>query len=200
MRLTNPALRDELLSMQRADLELRARLVADGSLFDGYAEPMAELHRGHNARFRAILAEHGWPGPSLVGDDGAAAAALVLQHAILDPELMRGAETLLRRAVDAGEAEPKAWARLVDRIRSLEARPQLYGTQYDWDEAGNLSPLPIEDAQRVDERRRSVGLDTLEQNTERLRAQAARENESAPADLERRKRAAEEWARSVGWR
>ena len=200
MPLTNPALRDELLSMQRADLELRARLVADGSLFDGYAEPMAELHRRHNARFRAILAEHGWPGRSLVGDDGSAAAALVLQHAILDPELMRGAETLLRRAVDAGEAEPKAWALLVDRIRSFEARPQLYGTQYDWDDAGNLSPLPIEDAQRVDERRRSVGLDTLEQNTERLRAQAARENESAPADLERRKRAAEEWARSVGWR
>jgi hypothetical protein len=198
--VANPALRDELLSMQRADLELRARLAADGSLFDGYAEPMADLHRRHNARLRAILAEHGWPGRSLVGEDGAAAAALVLQHAILDPELMRGAEALLRRAVDAVEAEPKAWAMLVDRLRTLEGRPQIYGTQYDWDDAGTLSPAPVEDAERVDERRRGVGLDTLAQNTERLRAQAARECERPPADLDRRRRAAEEWARSAGWR
>jgi len=55
----------------------------------GYHPEMEALHRRHNARLRAIIAAHGWPGYSLVGEDGCRAAGSIVQHAILDPELQR---------------------------------------------------------------------------------------------------------------
>ncbi len=198
--MLNQVLRAELLRMQQEDLDLRAELALDGSLFEGYAEPMAELHRRHNAGLRAILTEHGWPGRSLVGEDGTAAAWLLLQHAILAPDLMREALPLVEGAVQIGELEPKYLALVVDRIRSLEGRPQLYGTQHDWDTEGEMSPRPIEDPERVDERRRGVGLEPLEENTHRLRVQAEAEGQRPPRSFRERQREVEEWARSVGWR
>ncbi len=198
--MLNQTLRGELLRMQHDDLELRAELARDGSLFQGYNERMAALHRQHNARLHAIFREHGWPGRTTVGEDGASAAWLLLQHAILDPELMRGAVPLVERAVEAGEAEPKHLAFLVDRIRVMEGRPQLYGTSHDWDRDGQMSPVPIEDPDGVDERRRRVGLETLAENTSRLRARAEAEGDSPPADHEARRREMHDWARSIGWR
>lgn len=198
--MLNRLLRSELLRMQQEDLDLRAELAAAGTLFDGYAAPMAALHRRHNDRLREILAEHGWPGRSLVGEDGAAAAWLVLQHAILAPDLMREALPLVERAARTGELERKYLALLVDRVRTLEGRPQLYGTQHDWDREGRMSPRPIEDPERVDERRRAVGLEPLAENTRRLRAQAEAEGERPPKSFEERQRELEEWARAAGWR
>jgi len=50
---------------------------------------------------------------------------------------------------------------LEDRIRVFENRPQLYGTQLKPDAHGNPRPHAIEDRERVDERRRAVGLEPL---------------------------------------
>ncbi len=198
--MLNQVLRGELLRMQQDDLDLRAELARDGSLFQGYADRMAALHRRHNARLHAILREHGWPGRTTVGEDGAQAAWLLLQHAVLDPGLMRSALPLLERAVQVGEAEPRHLALLEDRIRVLQGRPQLYGTSHDWDPQGRMSPRPIEDPAGVEERRRRVGLEPLAENTRRLRAQAEEEGESPPADYEERQREMNEWAQSIGWR
>ncbi len=186
--------------MRDADLQFRAELVRDGSLFDGYNERMAALHHRHSARLALILAEQGWPGRALVNEDGAEAAWLLLQHAIGDPPVMRQAVPLLERAVQLGEANPRHLALLVDRIRTMEGKPQLYGTSHDWDTAGELSPLPIEDPATVDERRRQVGLEPLAENTRRLRAQAETEGERPPADYEKRRRDGDAWARAAGWR
>ena len=198
--MLNQMLRGELLRMEQDDSELRAELARDGSLFEGYAGRMAALHRQHNAHLRASLREHGWPGRTLVGDDGATAAWLLLQHAVLDPGLMRSALPLLERAVQVREAEPKHLAFLVDRIRVLEGRPQLYGTSHDWDARGRMSPRPIEDPTGVEERRRQVGLEPLAENTRRLREQPEAEGQSPPADYEERQREMNDWARSIGWR
>jgi hypothetical protein len=62
------ALRAELLEMERVDRAVRADLVARGELHrPGYHPQMAAVHRRHNARMRAIINAHGWPGYSLVG-------------------------------------------------------------------------------------------------------------------------------------
>jgi hypothetical protein len=197
----NQVLRTELLQMRRRDEELRAKLVAEGALFgNGYAPAMAELHREHNARLRAILQEHGWPGRDVVGDDGAAAAWLLLQHAVLDPALMRMAVPLVERAVERQQASPRHLALLVDRVCVLEGRPQIYGTSHDWDRHGQLSPLPIADPAHVDARRQQVGLEPLAENTHRIRAQAEAEGERPPADYDARQREMDAWAKAVGWR
>ena len=194
----NPALRAELLAMAEEDQRVRAELAAAGSLFDGYHARMAEVHRRNAARLSAILDRHGWPGPALVGEDGSAAAWLVLQHAIGDPPLMRRGLALLG-ALAPGDVEPAQLAMLEDRVRAFEGRPQQYGTQYDWDEEGQLAPLPIEDPGRVDELRRSVGLGSLEENSRHIREQTARAGERPPPDRAERQRRRREWERSVGW-
>jgi hypothetical protein len=196
----NVALREELLSMRDADLNMRSRLIAEGRLFGGYNEDMALLHKQHAARFREILSAYGWPGRSIAGEEGCGAAWLVLQHAILDPPLMRSAQPMLEKAVHCGEAPPAYLAYLVDRIRTLQGQAQVYGTQHDWDDSGMMSPLPIEHAEGVGGRRAELGMEPLSSHTARLRKQALLDGESAPADLEAHRRGGHEWARSLGWR
>lgn len=106
---------------------------------------------------------------------------------------------LLEVAVSENEANPKILAYLTDRIAVFEGKPQLYGTQFDWDEYGNLSPNIFDDLTKVNERRKSIGLNTLEEQTEKTREQAIRENQSPPSDFEIRKQEIEEWKRNVGW-
>ncbi|MGC4045215.1 MAG: hypothetical protein QM758_15595 [Armatimonas sp.] len=195
----NQPLQAELLEMRDADLNLRQQLADQGALFGEYNEQMAALHRRNNERFAEILAEHGWPDRQLVGEEGSEAAWLVLQHAVLNPELMRRAISLLEESVNAGNTEPRYLALATDRVRTLEGRHQVYGTQHDWDESGQISPLPIEDPDNVDRRRAVVGLEPLIESTKRLRARAQEEGELPPADLDAHRRGAREWAQSVGW-
>jgi hypothetical protein len=196
------AIRAELLEMARADLALRDELAHDGSLFEGYHPQMAALHQRHAARLAAIIDAHAWPGRSCVGDEGARAAWLILQHAIGNPPLMRRGLTLLQGGASRGEVSPLEVAMLDDRIRTFEGRPQRYGTQFDWDKDGTLCPLPLEDPAGVDARRRAIGLGPLGQELRRRRRAVARgrELERPPADWAGRQRDMERWLRQVGWR
>jgi hypothetical protein len=196
----NSILRDELLAMAEEDRRVRAELMAEGSLGDGYHPRMEEVHRRNASRLTTILEQLGWPGRSLVGEEGAHAAWFVLQHAIGNPSLQRRGLDLLRRAAEQGEASARQVAYLEDRVRFFEGRPQVYGTQYDWDEQGELAPHPIEDIAGVDERRRSVGLGPLAEHTRHMRESTAGSGEGPPADRAEHRRKALEWARSVGWR
>lgn len=196
---TNPGLTARLFDLIERDEATRARLAADGSLFEGYAPEMEEVHRANAGELGEVLDRHGWPGRSLVGREAAAAAATVAQHAISLPDFQRRCLRILERPVEAGEAEPEHHARLVDRIRFNERRPQVYGTILDWDEDGRLSPWPIEEPQSVDERRRACGLPPLEQAVASLRRAAAAEGEAPRASFAERQRRIEEWCREVGW-
>lgn len=204
-RLTVPiietaALSSELLAMAAEDLRVREELARDGSLFDGYHPRMQEIHERNAERLLAILQAHGWPGRRLVGERAAEAAWLVVQHAISNPSLQRQALSLLRTSAAAADVPPAQVAMLEDRIRCNEGRSQLYGTQLDWDERGQLNPLPIEDERNVDVRRAEVGLGSLAQHVERKRALALREGEQPPQDWAARQRMKEDWLRAVGWR
>lgn len=194
-------LRRELLEMVANDMSTREELAADGSLFEGYHPRMEAVHNSNSARLSAIIDERGWPGLSLAGGDGEDAAWIIVQHSIGEPAFQRRALSLLKEAVGRGEAHAWQAAYLEDRICACEGRPQIYGTQYDWDESGELSPYPrIQDAERVNERRRAVGLGTLEEDLARMRAGAASSREKPPSDLAKRRKEEEDWARSVGWR
>jgi hypothetical protein len=184
----NTALRDELLALATEDQRVRAELAADGSLFDGYHPRMEDVHRRNAARLKKIIEEHGWPGRSLVGEDGAEAACLVLHHAIGEPPLQRRGLQLLREAAAAGEVAVAHAAMLEDRIAFFEGQPQRYGTQLDWDEQGVLSPHPVEDISGVDERRRAVGLPPLAEAVRLAREGIAACGEGPPGDWKERRR------------
>jgi hypothetical protein len=201
MQLPSEQLRQELLAMITRDRSVSNQLATDGSLYDGYHPSMELVHQDNAGRLLAIIEQYGWPGRSLVGEDGSEAAWLIVQHSIGNPALQRLALKLLQEAAAKGEAPLWQAAMLEDRIRMLEGRLQLYGTQFDWDENGAMSPYPtIEDSEYVDDRRRVLGLGPLAMEIERRRAALALTQEKPPDDLAERERQMEEWARSVGWR
>lgn len=191
------ALRERLLAMARHDLDVRTRLAEDGSLFAGYHPEMQVVHDANAAALDAIVAERGWPSVGLAGADGAEAAWLVAQHAIGQPGFQRRCLALLEAAAARDEVPGWQPAYLADRIRSLEGRPQLYGTQFDWDDDGLMSPLPIEAPDGVDARRAAIGLPPLAETTAMHRRNAG--PETKPADLARRKQEAHAWAVRTGW-
>ena len=61
---------------------------------------------------------------------------------------------------------------IVDQIRTelpgAYEQPQIYGTQFDEDDDGWPVPFPIEDPENVNERRLSLGLNTLEEHTREM--------------------------------
>lgn len=192
------ALATELLTMLAEDQAVRAELARDGSLFHGYHPRMEAVHRRNAERLRAIITAQGWPTPSLVGAEAAEAAWVIVQHSIGEPDFQRRCLRLLQAM--PGEVPPLQVAMLEDRIRVFEGKPQRYGTQFDWDEQGQLSPHPIEEADTVDERRRELGLLPLEEDLQQRREQIAQTNEKPPSDWAARKREEEDWLRKAGWR
>lgn len=193
-------LAERLVAMSREDLAKREELVRRDELFGGYHPEMRAVHDRNAAALRAVLDEGGWPPRSVIGEEAAQAAWLIVQHAIGHPDLQRRCRDLMRTAVADGEAEPAQLAMLEDRIRVFEGRPQLYGTQFDWDDAGELSPRPIEAPDEVDVRRARVGLGSLAERQAELRSQAEREGDSPPRDREAKRAAYQAWHRETGWR
>jgi uncharacterized protein DUF6624 len=190
----NQSVRDVLIAMDSRDQAVRAQLAADGSLFEGYHPRMAEVHRANAARLREIIAQFGWPGHGLVGEEGAHAAWRIAQHAIGEPGFMRQCRDLLERAAAAADVPHWQFAFIDDRIRVFEGRPQRYGTQLRGGPNG-LEPCPLEDAARVEGLRRELGLPSLAEIVSRARA-----NAPSPARDQAAKDAAElAWRRSVGW-
>lgn len=183
--------RETLLALAREDESTRARIDDDGS----YHPEMERVHDENARRLFAIIEAHGWPSARTVGEDGEAAAFTVAIHAIGHPALMRFVRTQLMLGPKS-EAERQRAAMIDDRVRTLEGRAQWYGTQHDWDDAGELSPLPCADPSGLALRRRAMALEPLEEATKRLRAGAGR----APRDLAQRKREQEAFGERVGWR
>jgi hypothetical protein len=108
---------------------------------------------------KKVVAQHGWPGKSLVGAAAAQNAWLLVQHADADRDFQ---ELCLKKiqALPRGEAEPRHIAYLTDRILLGRGKKQRYGTQAVIKD-GKAIPSPIEDEAKVDDRRKAVGLEPL---------------------------------------
>jgi hypothetical protein len=198
-RMDYKGIAKHIIDLKNTDLALREKLIQSGHLSNGYNEEMKELHNRNANILNKILDTIGYPTIDKVGKEASVATWLIIQHSIGQPEFMKKCAKLLEKSVRENKADPKSLAYLTDRIAVFEDKEQLYGTQFDWDEYGNLSPKHVDDINQVNKRRISIGLNTLEEQTEIIRRQAKKENRSPPTDFENRKQEIEEWKRTVGW-
>jgi hypothetical protein len=195
----NERIREELLAMQSEDLRVREELLRANALEfgTGYNPTMESIHRKNAEKLKAVLQELGkWPRRSTVGDDGAGAAWLVLQHAIGEPELQRSCLPLMQEAAACDEIPLWQVAYLQDRIAFFEGRPQLYGTQLFRDDEGLLAVYTLEIPDQVEALRAAVGLPPLADRIELRRTQKP----IAIEEVLRDRAEMDVWARSVGWR
>ncbi len=172
-KVSEPALRDELLRRveedQKARMELLAWIKEEGLAHDKLGEDadhprIVALRRidGENTeRLTKVIQQYGWPGKSLVGTDGAHAAWLLLQHADLNPALQKKGLALMKNA-PAGEVSLQDIAYLTDRVSMKECGKQVYGTQVQQID-GKWQPQPLLDPEAVDRLRSEAGLQPLDE-------------------------------------
>ena len=189
----------QIIEMRNADLKLRDKLIQNGQLFDGYNGEMESLHNKHAEILDKIINEIGYPTIEKVGEEANEAAWLVIQHSIGKPEFMKKCAALLEKAAAENQSDARQFAYLSDRIAVFEGHAQLYGTQFDWDEMGEMNPKPFDDFKKVNFRRKQIGLNSLEEQTEIIRQQAVANNQTPPADMDLRTRQSNEWRKKVGW-
>jgi len=152
---TNKPLRLELLGMARDDQGMTGVIGSGGPSDPNDASrrllESAVIQRLH-ARIQQIVAEYGWPGKALVGEDGAHAAWLIVQHSDEDLFFQKRCLELMRLAFKADEVTAHDLAYLTDRVLTGEGLPQMYGTQ-------GVGVLSLDDEARVNLNRLALGLE-----------------------------------------
>jgi tetratricopeptide (TPR) repeat protein len=169
--IQQPELAREIIEMAEVDQEIRSRwgpAAVRGDVDPALTAELQAVDERNTTRMRDIMAAHGWPGRSLVGQQATFCAWLLVQHADQDHAFQKQCLIALEKAVAEGEASPENYAYLFDRIQVAEDKPQRYGTQFQHVD-GELVPEPIEDPEHVDDRRLAIGLMPLEEYARLLR-------------------------------
>lgn len=190
---------EKIIELKNKDLELRNQLIKKGELNNGYHPEMEKLHNKNVGILTKIIDSIGYPTIDKVGKEASESAWLVIQHSIGQPEFMKKCAHLLKNAVLEKNANPINLAYLTDRIAVFEEQPQTFGTQFDWDENGEMSPQAFDNLASVNQRRQSIGLNSLEEQIKIIRAQVKKENQTPPADFLKRKKEMNQWKKLVGW-
>ena len=154
------SLRSELVRLGHEDQASREGFgVAVARNDTAYVRQLSASDSARTERLREIVRAHGWPGRSLVGNDGAKAAWLILQHSS-SVDFQQALLPTLWAAADQGEMAKADIATLTDRVLVHTARPQRYGTQFSLRDRQWI-PDSIEDLAGLESRRAAVGLPSM---------------------------------------
>lgn len=147
-----------------------------------------------------VVERVGWPGYELVGPDGTKAAWTIAMHSFGDPAAMHAWAKIVELAAHAGQTERHHVAHLMDRVRVLHGKPQVYATQFGWGDDGVLVAYPSVRLDTLDDRRASAGMKPLEEATGIVRAEAAAAGREPPADPAAHRARLDAFLQRTGWR
>lgn len=121
------------------------------------------VNRLHQKIIKDIIDTHGYPGFDRVGEEGESDFWVMVQHADFDPTWQEEVLALLIVEAKANNAYSEHVGLLTDRVRVNTGRPQLYGTQRDFNKLQQAYIKDLEDREHVNERRATLGMETLEE-------------------------------------
>jgi len=188
--LSAPEARRQLLQRLRADQDARDAAIAASKLPAGHDtarksafQRVTQVDGDNLAWLEARVATSGFPTVLEVGEQGMAAAFLLVQHADRDPAFQsRVLSMLAARGPDMGIRKSE-FAMLTDRVLHAQGKPQRYGTQFMPDPAhpGQLKMDPVEDPAGLDRRRAAMELPPIDDYRCVLRAMYGTSASKAPA-------------------
>lgn len=112
-----------------------------------------------------IIDKYGWLGVNRVGELANQSIWLVIQHAPIETQEFYLHH--LKKSVEQGESEGWYLAFLEDRILVRNGKDQVYGTQTLYNhESKKYHIQPIGDAESVNERRKKLGMEPIEEFVE----------------------------------
>lgn len=157
------ALKKELEDIFIADQKLRTSI---DTVIKQYGEnseqvkatwdEIERLDAANLKRVTQILDSKGWLGPEQVGERASSTLFLVVQHA--NKAVWEKYLPMMRKAVQEKKASASSLALLEDRYLAFGlGKKQIYGSQLQTID-GVTKLMPVEDPDRLDERRAAVGL------------------------------------------
>jgi hypothetical protein len=153
----------ETLASIKAELQKRLRLDQAVRKDRKRHHEMQQVDADNTAWLRQVAVEHGWLDAQRFGTEAADAAFLLVQHSG-DLPLMTAALPTIEGDVKAGRLHGQTFALLYDRLQLMQGGQQRYGTQVmKVDEKGDWVLRRLEDPDRVDERRKAMGLGPLKE-------------------------------------
>lgn len=162
-QIANPAVRDELVAMEKADQDARVKCTTGmaSEQMKCFAEISTSVDQPNAKRLSEIFDEIGFPDTAKVGKKGLSAYLTLLQHVPGD-ELRKKSLKPITRAFRKKEMPPMSYANFVDRLRVNLGKKQLYGSNFDFKD-GRLVMSPAKDPKNLAKRRAEIGLPTLEE-------------------------------------
>ncbi|MFC4337582.1 DUF6624 domain-containing protein [Salininema proteolyticum] len=162
-------IRRELLERSETDQDMRRQVEDATAQFtkpvpEALAVTWRQVDDDNTAWLKQVVADHGWPLISYVGEEAAHAAWLLAQHAGDLDWMEHTALRVMEEAAAAGEATDRDVAYLKDRVLISTGRPQLSGTQWrQVGDEGGFALFPYDGTlEDVERRRAALGMPTIE--------------------------------------
>jgi hypothetical protein len=152
-KVTRPALQRELVLMADADQEARLKW----NLANPMPGEVAAVDKHNLVRLKQILHQDGFPTAAMVGYNGVAAAWLLLQHVPDETRLRPRWLRVVAARARSGDLSESDVALMTDRALVSSGKPQRYGSQAFFKD-GELVLRPTENPEKLDERRKSIGM------------------------------------------
>lgn len=118
------------------------------------------IHKNNQKELEELVETKGWPKINDVGSEAAMGAYLVAMHSRDGSQ--KKYLPFIKQRCEENELSWQRYANIYDRCLFNENKPQKFGTQTRYNELTNSEEIyPLEDASKVDEWRKELGLEPL---------------------------------------
>jgi hypothetical protein len=152
--------RERVLEIAR---DMHERLLRDQAAIksaNGSAGPESKVIVENREYLKALIQELGWIDVHRFGNEASGNAIVLAKHS-QDLALMMGILPFVEKDYRNRGADDVVFAILYDAVQIKLGRKQRYGTQLGLDSEGHPMVLPLEDASKVEQFRKEIGLPPL---------------------------------------
>ena len=111
---------------------------------------------------KSYFKDYGFPGIKENCAQTALHFWLIVQHGDHDVDFQNSVLIAMEKQLTTDNASTRNYAYLYDRVQKNKNKPQLYGTQIVYDEAGLPKVYNLENPNLVNDKRKKMGLESIE--------------------------------------